>query len=213
MEKWKTDRSEILLDTEWVKVCRDSVRLPNGQEIDDFYTVTIRDAAAIVALDEAGNLILKNEYRYCYGRSLIEVPAGTFEADETDGLAVAKRELLEETGYVWQDRFSASKCALPSLLFSLIISLRDLLDKPASNPPGKAPVDVLKKQVLLLALNQNREVIARKIVVGGAGGPKIPHSIDGKCPAIRPGDGLGLHIPCGIKVGIDLDIDPFHVRR
>ena len=105
MEKWKTDRSEILLDTEWVKVCRDSVRLPNGQEIDDFYTVTIRDAAAIVALDEAGNLILKNEYRYCYGRSLIEVPAGTFEADETDGLAVAKRELLEETGYVsdeWQ---------------------------------------------------------------------------------------------------------------
>lgn len=74
-------------------------RLPNGQEIDDFYTVTIRDAAAIVAVDEAGNLILKNEYRYCYGRSLIEVPAGTFEADETDGLAVAKRELLEETGY------------------------------------------------------------------------------------------------------------------
>ena len=105
MEKWKTDRSETLLDTEWVKVCRDSVRLPNGQEIDDFYTVTIRDAAAIVAVDEAGNLILKNEYRYCYGRSLIEVPAGTFEADETDGLAVAKRELLEETGYVsdeWQ---------------------------------------------------------------------------------------------------------------
>lgn len=105
MEKWKIDRSETLLDTEWVKVCKDSVRLPNGQEIDDFYTVTIRDAAAIVALDEAGNLILKNEYRYCYGRSLIEVPAGTFEADETDGLAVAKRELLEETGYVsdeWQ---------------------------------------------------------------------------------------------------------------
>lgn len=105
MEKWKTDRSETLLDTEWVKVCKDSVRLPNGQEIDDFYTVTIRDAAAIVAVDEAGNHILKNEYRYCYGRSLIEVPAGTFEADETDGLAVAKRELLEETGYVsdeWQ---------------------------------------------------------------------------------------------------------------
>ena len=99
MEKWKTARSETLLDTEWVKVCKDSVRLPNGQEIDDFYTVTIRDAAAIVAVDEAGNLILKNEYRYCYGRSLIEVPAGTFEADETDGLAVAKRELLEETGY------------------------------------------------------------------------------------------------------------------
>lgn len=105
MDKWKTVKSETLMDTEWVQVCKDSVHLPNGQEIDDFYTVTIRDAAAIVAVDEAGNLILKNEYRYCYDRSLIEVPAGTFEADETDGLAVAKRELLEETGYVsdeWQ---------------------------------------------------------------------------------------------------------------
>ena len=45
------------------------------------------------------NCILKKEYRYCYDRDLIEVPAGTFEEDETDGLAVAKRELLEETGY------------------------------------------------------------------------------------------------------------------
>ena len=44
MEKWKTDRSETLLDTEWVKVCKDSVRLPNGQEIDDFYTVTAKIA-------------------------------------------------------------------------------------------------------------------------------------------------------------------------
>ena len=105
MEQWKTAKSETLLDTEWVNVHKNSVYLPNGQEIDDFYTVTIRDAAAIVALDEAGNLILKNEYRYCYGCSLIEVPAGTFEEDEADGLTVAKRELLEETGYVsdeWQ---------------------------------------------------------------------------------------------------------------
>ena len=65
-----------------------------------FYAITINDAAAIVALDGEGNVILKNEYRYCYDRNLIEVPAGTFEENETDGLAVAKRELLEETGYV-----------------------------------------------------------------------------------------------------------------
>lgn len=100
MEKWKTRKSEKLIDNHWVKVRRDAVELPNGQSIDDFYAVTINDAAAIVALDGEGNVILKNEYRYCYDRNLIEVPAGTFEENETDGLAVAKRELLEETGYV-----------------------------------------------------------------------------------------------------------------
>ena len=59
--------------------------LPNKQKIDDFYVITINNAAAIVAIDEDGNCILKKEYRYCYDRDLIEVPAGTFEEDETDG--------------------------------------------------------------------------------------------------------------------------------
>lgn len=104
MNRWKTTNSETLVDTRWVKVRKDSVDLANGQHIDDFYAITINDAAAIVALDDAGNIILKKEYRYCFDRELIEVPAGGFEKGE-DGLTVAKRELLEETGYCseeWQ---------------------------------------------------------------------------------------------------------------
>ena len=103
MERWKREKTEPLLDTPWVKVRRDSVRLPNGVTIDDFYAITIRDASAVVALDEGGNLILKREYRYCYDRELLEIPAGAFEPGETDPLAVARRELLEETGYVSDD--------------------------------------------------------------------------------------------------------------
>lgn len=96
MEKWKTIKSEPLVDSRWVKVRKDSVDLPNGQHIDDFYAISLNDAAAIVALDDAGNIVLKKEYRYCLDRDLIEVPAGGFERGE-DGLTVAKRELLEET--------------------------------------------------------------------------------------------------------------------
>ena len=103
MERWKTEKSETLLDTPWVKVRRDRVVLPNGAKMDDFYAITIRDASAVVALDEGGNLILKREYRYCYDRELLEIPAGAFNDGETDPLAVARRELLEETGYVSDD--------------------------------------------------------------------------------------------------------------
>ena len=104
MDKWKTTSSKKLVDTRWVKVRKDAVELPNGQHIEDFYAITINEAAAIVALDDNENIILKKEYRYCYERDLIEVPAGGFEKCE-DGLTVAKRELLEETGYIsdeWQ---------------------------------------------------------------------------------------------------------------
>lgn len=103
---WKTIESERLVDSRWVKVDCNKVLLPNGITIDDFYSITISEAAAIVALTEDGNIILKKEYRYTYDEELIEIPAGTFEVGETDGLSVAKRELLEETGYVsdsWED--------------------------------------------------------------------------------------------------------------
>ena len=75
MDKWKTICSQALLDTKWVKVRKDAVELPNGKHIDD---------------------------RYCFGRDLIEIPAGGFERGE-EGLEVAKRELLEETGYISDD--------------------------------------------------------------------------------------------------------------
>ena len=96
---WKVGKTERLIENRWLKVRKEKVALPNGLIIDDFYTVTIPNAAAIVALDTEGNIILKKEYKHATKEDLIEVPAGMFEPNETDGLAVAKRELLEETGY------------------------------------------------------------------------------------------------------------------
>lgn len=97
---WKVKNSETLIGNRWITVRKDSVELPNGINIDDFYTVTISDAAAIVAITAKNELILKREYKYAAGEELIEIPAGMFEPGEGDGLVVAKRELLEETGYV-----------------------------------------------------------------------------------------------------------------
>ena len=96
---WKTLRSDEVFTSPFVTVHRDKVELPDGLQIDDFYTVTVSDAAMIVALTEDNSVLLKSEYRYSCGEELIECPAGTFDKNETDPLVVAKRELLEETGY------------------------------------------------------------------------------------------------------------------
>ena len=82
-----------------MSVHKDKVQLPDGAVIDDFYTVTIPDAAMVCALTPDGQVLLKSEFRYSIGSDVIECPAGMFEEDETDPLVVAKRELLEETGY------------------------------------------------------------------------------------------------------------------
>lgn len=95
---WKIKNTERILDSEFVKVDKDDVILPRGREISDFYKVTIKDCTAIVAITEDNHIILKKEYRHCYGEELVEIPAGVLE-DGEDPLETAKRELEEETGY------------------------------------------------------------------------------------------------------------------
>lgn len=97
---WKLIKRDKIIDNRWLSVKKDKVELPNGMIIDDFYSVTIPDAAAVVAVDAEGNIILKKEFKYATSEELIEIPAGMFEPEESDGLEVAKRELLEETGYI-----------------------------------------------------------------------------------------------------------------
>ena len=96
---WERLHSETLVDSFHVTVNKDEVKLPDGAIIPDFYTVRIPDAAMICALTDDGYVLLKKEYRYACGEEVIECPAGMFDDAETDPLAVAKRELLEETGY------------------------------------------------------------------------------------------------------------------
>ena len=100
---WETIKSEELLHNYHVTIHKDAVRLPDGAVIDDFYTVTIPNAAMIAAITSEGKILLKTEYRYAIGTEVIECPAGMFEQGENDPMAVAKRELLEETGYTSND--------------------------------------------------------------------------------------------------------------
>src|SRR5262249_20794983 len=56
-------------------------------------------AAAIVALDNAGDVTLVRQYRHAAGGFIWEIPAGTLDAGE-DAPACAARELREEAGLV-----------------------------------------------------------------------------------------------------------------
>jgi ADP-ribose pyrophosphatase len=73
------------------------VKLQNGVDARR-EVVEHRGATAIVPLFEDGRIILVRQYRYPVTTELLEIPAGTLEADE-DPEVCARRELEEETGY------------------------------------------------------------------------------------------------------------------
>ena len=76
----------------------DKVRLPDGstsvREVIDHH-----GGVAVLALDERNNVLVVTQYRYVFGKNLLELPAGKLEAGE-DPASCALRELKEETGAV-----------------------------------------------------------------------------------------------------------------
>jgi ADP-ribose pyrophosphatase len=79
-------------------VHRDVVRLPDGSQGAREY-IRHPGAVAIVPLFDGGAVLLERQFRYPHAREFIELPAGKLEPGEPH-LDTAKRELLEETGYV-----------------------------------------------------------------------------------------------------------------
>ena len=76
----------------------DEVLLPNGntstREVVDHV-----DGVAVLALDDRNNVLTVTQYRYVFGKTLLELPAGKLDPGE-DPLTGALRELKEETGAV-----------------------------------------------------------------------------------------------------------------
>jgi len=90
--------STLVYEGNFIKVRKDSVRLPDGAESTREY-ITHPGAVAVLAILDNGNLVLERQFRYAPQREFVELPAGKIDRGE-DILVCAQRELLEETGYV-----------------------------------------------------------------------------------------------------------------
>ena len=91
--------SQELFKGKLLHAFRDSVKLPDGSTATREYVVH-PGAVVIVPLLDDGRVLLERQFRYPMHRVMIEFPAGKLDVQGEDRLACAKRELLEETGYL-----------------------------------------------------------------------------------------------------------------
>jgi ADP-ribose pyrophosphatase len=98
IEPWQLLDSTYSFRDRWLSVRSDTVRLPGGKTMSPYHVVEVADWVNVVAISEAGNVILVEQYRHAVKRVLLEIPAGHVDPKE-DRTAAARRELLEETGY------------------------------------------------------------------------------------------------------------------
>jgi len=89
--------SRLVYDGRLLKVRSDTVRLPDGASAEREY-IEHPGAVAVIAVTDAGELVMERQFRYPLGRDMFEIPAGKIDPGE-DPLTTARRELQEETGY------------------------------------------------------------------------------------------------------------------
>ncbi len=108
-------KSKLAYSGRLLQVREDEVVLPDGKTARREYIVHPGAALILPVFDDA-HVLLERQFRYPIGEHCYELPAGKLEPDESP-IDTAKRELLEETGYVAQE-WSTVCTMLPCIGYS-----------------------------------------------------------------------------------------------
>ena len=91
--------SDIVFETEWFNVERQTYDDIEALEGKPFYRINAHDGVIVLAITENGQLVMVEQFRPAIGQHTLELPAGARDFYETPE-ETAARELYEETGFV-----------------------------------------------------------------------------------------------------------------
>lgn len=95
---WKLISSVPALKEKWFPVRKDTVELPSGRVVEDYFVWESPHIVMVVPVTKDSNFVLCRQYRHAVGKILTQFPAGAVDKGESVEQG-ARRELMEETGY------------------------------------------------------------------------------------------------------------------
>lgn len=96
---WTVTRSRRRLQDRWISVRADDCVTASGAVVAPYYVLEFPDFVHVLATDARDRVVLVRQYRHAYAGLSLELPGGVVDPGDGDILAVAARELREETGF------------------------------------------------------------------------------------------------------------------
>jgi len=114
---WKLLQSEYIHKSDWLTARKDRCLTPAGKIVDPYYVLEYPNWVNGLAIREDGKVIMVRQYRHGFGQTILEIPGGAMDATDASPEVAMRRELLEETGYA----------------FEQLVPLGDICPNPASS--------------------------------------------------------------------------------
>ena len=99
---WKKLSSHYIHKGPWATLRSDRCEMPGGYIVEDYYVLEYSNWVNAVAITEDNKVLMVNQYRHAAEIVSLEIPGGVIDAGEMPEQAL-RRELLEETGYQFDD--------------------------------------------------------------------------------------------------------------
>jgi len=99
---WKKLSSHYIHKGPWATLRTDKCEMPNGHVVEDYYVLEYSNWVNAVAITDDNKILMVHQYRHAAEIVSLEIPGGVIDEGELPEQAL-RRELLEETGYQFDD--------------------------------------------------------------------------------------------------------------
>ncbi len=100
VEEWEKLDSESLADYRIFQARQDTRRSPRTGHVHRFYVLESPDWVNVIPLTPDDKVVMVHQFRHGREAITLEIPGGIVDAEDGSPAETARRELLEETGYV-----------------------------------------------------------------------------------------------------------------
>lgn len=160
----------MALDEKWFPVRRDTVQLPSGKVLDDFFVWDAGHFVTVVPITADGKFVLIQQYRHAIATIDCQFPAGAADKGDNDAETAARRELEEETGYIggsWRRLYRVSPFGHKmSDISDIFLAEGVTAEGVIAHDDAEDIAVLLKTPAELRAMIANNEIISSTSMVG-----------------------------------------------